>query len=154
MNRVLVGLIAGATGTTVINVATNLDMVLRGRAPSHVPDRTVEPIAREVGIVDARDDARDNHRLSGLGAVSGSLTGIAAGVASALVRPKAARIPAPVAGLAVGLGAMALTDASATVAGATDLRSWTPASWLADLIPHALFGWATVLVIDLLDGAA
>src|SRR4051812_30349554 len=113
MNRVLAGAIAGAAATTVINTTTSLDMALRGRPSSDVPEKTVEPVAEDLGLLGrdrGRDDGTAANRLTGLAAVSGAATGVGAGIACALARPRLRRVPFPVAGIAVGLGAMALTD--------------------------------------------
>jgi hypothetical protein len=152
MNRLLAGTIAGGLGTTVINGVTNLDMAVRGRPASGVPERAVRPLAETVGLVHqegASDDA-DGNRLTGLGALGGTLTGLGAAIVYAHLRPHVRRVPLPLAGLALGLGVMAFTDASATAAHATDPRTWDATSWLADLIPHAIYGLTTAAAVDLL----
>jgi hypothetical protein len=58
------------------------------------------------------------------------------------------RWPPVAVGLAVGAAAMAATDTGATVAGAADPRQWSGAEWLADIVPHAVYGLTTALAFD------
>ena len=43
--RVLIGITAGAAGTVALNIATYLDMAIRGRPSSDIPAQTAEKIA-------------------------------------------------------------------------------------------------------------
>jgi hypothetical protein len=42
MNAVTTGIVASAAGTTTLNAVTYLDMAIRGRPASTVPEETVE----------------------------------------------------------------------------------------------------------------
>jgi hypothetical protein len=50
--------------------------------------------------------------------------------------------------LIAGAAAMALTDGVAVALGATDIAQWDAASWLSDLVPHAVYGLATAFAYD------
>jgi hypothetical protein len=143
----LVGAVAGAAGTTTLNVITYLDIAVRGRSTSTTPERTVEAMARLLHLtVPGSGDVLAN-RISGLGA----LTGYAAGIGMGLIL-----------GLAYGLGwrprllvgtlvAMALalvgTNGPMTVLGVTNPRTWGVVGWISDLIPHFGYGLVTALVL-------
>ena len=61
------GAAAGATGTTVLNTVTYLDMTARGRGTSSTPEQTVEKLAEKAHVeIPGEGDTRDN-RVSGLG---------------------------------------------------------------------------------------
>ncbi len=141
------GLIAGAVGTELLNVATYLDMAIRARGASSLPQEDVQKLADRAGISLGAEETAEN-RKSALGALLGYATGGGIGVAYALARPAVRRLPAAV---VVGLAAMALTDASSTALGTTDPRSWSAQDWLADLIPHLAYGVGVVATYNTLD---
>ncbi len=133
------GAIAGAAGTMALNAVTYLDMAVRDRPPSDVPEKIVEhyapaPVAK--------------NRASGIGALLGYATGVTGGVVYALGHRVFAVLPQPLRGLVLGFGVMAATDTSSTLAGATDPRSWGASGWIADLVPHAVYGVVTASVFD------
>jgi hypothetical protein len=45
---------------------------------------------------------------------------------------------------------MASSDVPATALGVTDPRGWDRTSWLADLLPHLVYGVATAITFDAL----
>ncbi len=49
--RVLIGIVGGAAGTVGLNIATYLDMAIRGRPASEVPAQTAEKIAMSIGLL-------------------------------------------------------------------------------------------------------
>ena len=156
MHRVLEGALAGAVGVTVINAATNLDMVIRGRPASSVPKDVVAELAHDLGVVrpatelgDDPDESRSN-RFSGAGALMGTLTGVCGGIAYAVAAERIPSVPMPLAALALGAGTMAVTDTSAAVTGAAEPSSWGAASWAADVVPHLLYGLATAAVLGVM----
>ncbi len=65
MSRFLNGLAAGAVGTAMLNAATYVDMVLRGRPSSPIPEQDVERMTERAGVSLGRDDWADARR-SGL----------------------------------------------------------------------------------------
>ena len=82
------GLAAGAVGTTLLNAVTYLDMAIRARPASSIPEQDVEVMAERAGISlgDAEGAAT---RKSAIGALMGLLTGVTAGAVFGLVRPLA-----------------------------------------------------------------
>jgi hypothetical protein len=42
--------------------------------------------------------------------------------------------------------------AGATVTGATDPRSWGASGWIADIVPHVIYGLVTVIAYDAFAG--
>jgi hypothetical protein len=151
LHRALLGAIAGATGNLTLEVVTYGDMLLRGRAASGVPAKMAGTVADALGITPlastATGETADNRR-SAAGALLGCGLGVGLGAAYGLVRPALGRVSAPLAGLAVGLAAMTAADASYALTGASDPTTWTPADWLSDLIPHAVYGLVTVAAYE------
>jgi hypothetical protein len=43
---------------------------------------------------------------------------------------------------------MAASDASSALLGTTDPRTWSPADWASDLLPHLAYGAAAVAAFD------
>ncbi len=150
MSRFLNGLAAGAVGTAMLNAATYVDMVLRGRPFSPIPEQDVERMTERAGVSLGQDDWADARR-SGLGALMGFVTGAAGGAAYGLLRPAGRWVPQPVAVVVVGLGVMAAADVGSVALGTTDPRSWSPADWAADMIPHLFYGAGVVVTYDALE---
>ncbi|WP_029429963.1 hypothetical protein [Blastococcus sp. URHD0036] len=137
------GLVAGAAGTTVLNVVTYLDMALRGRPASTTPERTVDAIAAATGVeVPGRGSVRESRRTA-LGALAGIGTGLGTGVLASAACSAGIRLPGPVGAVATGAAAMAASDVPATLLGVGDPRTWSGADWAADVVPHLAYG-ATV----------
>jgi hypothetical protein len=136
-NRIVRGAIAGAAGTCALNVATYADIALRNRPPSEVPEKMVEHYA----------DLPENTK-SGVAALLGYATGITGGIAYAVARPLFKIFPKSLRGIGLGVSVMAATDTSSTLSGATDPRTWGASGWLADFVPHAVYGVVTASVFD------
>ncbi len=151
LRSVLVGTVAGAVGTAALNVATYTDMVTRARPASEIPSEFVKKLATEAGIepLTGDDDAAKNRR-SGAGALLGYANGLGVGAAYGVLRPALRGVPLPLAGLAAGAAAMALSDVPLVRSGLTDPKTWGTSGWLADAIPHALFGLALAVAFDAL----
>lgn len=144
-------LLAGAAGTVALEATTYLDVALRGRAPSNVPERVVGRIAEKTGfepLEESNTDEIAEHRRVGASAMLGYLTGFAAATAAALLWAPRRRLPLPVVAIVTGAAAMAISDIGATALGVTDPSSWDLRAWLADAIPHAVFGVTTAAVLD------
>jgi hypothetical protein len=47
-NRMLMGMVAGAVGTTMLNVVTYLDLAMRGRPPSELPEKVVDELSNKL----------------------------------------------------------------------------------------------------------
>jgi L-amino acid N-acyltransferase YncA len=150
---VLVGAVAGAAGTAALDITTYADMALRGRPSSETPSTMVKNVAESAGIEPlAADDDTAKNRRSGVGALLGYVVGLGVGAAYGVIRPGLrGKVPLVVAGLAAGAAAMALADFPAAKSGATDPKTWGASGWLADAIPHALFGLTLALTFDALD---
>lgn len=145
------GAAAGAAGTTALNAATYLDMTLRGRPSSSTPETTVERIAGAAGAEVPGDDDSRSARLTALGALTGMVAGVGTGMALGLsrglgLRPGAAGST----GLAMAL-AMLAGNGPMTVMGVTNPRTWRPADWAADVVPHLAYAVVTAATLEGLD---
>jgi hypothetical protein len=152
-NALIRGLASGALGTTALNMTTYLDMAIRGRPSSSVPAQDVEDVANQMGVdlaAGGSDDKAEN-RKQGLGALLGYVTGLSIGAVYGMVRPLAPDVPAPVAAVAVGLGAMAATDGVTILLGNADPRKWPASSWVMDIVPHLAYGAVTVAGYESFD---
>jgi hypothetical protein len=144
MNRLAAGAAAGAIGTLALDVTTYADVVVRGRPPSQVPAETAGTLAEEAGV------ELDENRRRGLGALMGYATGVGVGALVGVLRPAPLlrRIPTAIAAGAVGAAAMAAGDAVPVAQHVTDPAEWGTAGWLADVVPHAIYGVVTLLAFD------
>ena len=95
------------------------------------------------------DGEREANRLSNLGALFGYAVGIGLGAAYGVVRGRR-DLSLPVAALALGATAMALSDVPATAMKLTDPRRWGASSWAADILPHLAYGLVTAGALELL----
>ncbi|MCX4472301.1 hypothetical protein OOK41_18655 [Micromonospora sp. NBC_01655] len=134
------GAIAGAVGSTALNMVSYLDMVLRARPASGTPEDSAGRVA-ELAHVDLGPEARAANRRSGLGPLLGYGMGIAAGTAFALLAGRR-RTPLPAAVALLGGSVMAMSDGSMAALGVTDPRRWSRIDWLSDLVPHLAYGMA------------
>lgn len=140
MHFVTKGLIAGATGTSALNIASYLDMAVRARAASSTPEQAVQRLAEEVHV-DLGEDERARNRRESLGALLGYCTGLGVAVCYG---PLAERRPSwPVGVLTLSALAMAGSNGPLTLLGVTDPRRWQVSGWISDLIPHLAYGVAT-----------
>src|SRR5204862_1055778 len=110
--HILVGAAAGAIGTVALNVATYLDMTVRGRPSSEVPAKVAEKITETAGVsltVPDEPDAeqKEKNRAQGLGALMGFGIGIGIGAAYGIVHGLLDEAPLPLVGAALGGAAMA-----------------------------------------------
>jgi hypothetical protein len=148
---ILSGAAAGAAGTAALNAATYLDMVLRGRGSSSTPEQSVEAIEDRLPVsVPGEGDTRE-HRISGLGSLSGIVTGVGIGAVFGVLRRAGVRPPVPLGAVLVGGTAMASTGLSMAMLKVSDPRTWSAADWLSDIIPHLVYGAVTYAVLDALD---
>ena len=163
VGRTLRGIAAGATGTAALNIATYVDIAVRGRPSSQVPAKVAGALTQSVGMplaaeahgqenVSHDEQEKAQHRLSGLGALMGYATGLGIGALYGLARPALRRLPLPLAGLMLGAAAMAGSDVPATITKATNPRTWGAAGWISDIIPHAIYGLVTVLTYEAYAG--
>ncbi|MFF9555359.1 hypothetical protein [Streptomyces albus] len=153
MRKALAGVVAGAAGTTALNAVTYMDMVLRGRGASSAPEQLVDELSDRTGVpVPGEGETRKN-RASGTGAVLGMVTGTGVGMVYGLSRALPWRPAVPLAGLLTGLAAMAGSDVPMATLKVSDPRTWKPADWLADIVPHLTYGIVTAAVYEMLAPA-
>lgn len=148
--NVVLGAAAGAAGTSALNVVTYGDMLLRGRPESSVPAEVAGELAHDAHIPLSKAGATDKaqHRQSGLGALMGYAVGLGLG---ALYGAFGRRLKWPVrllVGSGIGLAAMVASDAPGIVLKKTNLRTWGVTSWIADLVPHLVYGLVTAQTFD------
>jgi hypothetical protein len=145
MRTLVQGLLAGAAGTSALNITTYLDMALRARPASSTPEQSVQRLADTVGA-DLGEGERAGNRAAGLGPLLGYAvgTGVAAGYALLTRR----RLPWPVETLALTALAMIGSAAPMTLLRVTDPRQWSAADWAADVVPHLAYGAVTAATLD------
>lgn len=74
------------------------------------------------------------------------------GPAYGLLRPNVlADVPRALAGVGIAAAATAATVLPYSALGVSDPRSWPAKSWVADIIPHLCYGWATAAAFDALQ---
>ncbi len=144
------GLIAGATGTVALNVATYLDMALRARPASPVPTQTAKELAdaADVDLAPDNEEETEQNRSQGLGALLGYVSGLGFGGMYGLLAPRLGGASVPIGAGALTLATMAGSNVPATVGGVTDPREWSAKDWVADIIPHLLYGIVTAAVFN------
>lgn len=141
------GLIAGAAGTTALNAATYLDMVLRGRPASSTPEATVDRAADLLHVDIPGDDEQRDARRTALGSLLGSAAGVGASAVLAAVRTTGhPRGAAGTLALAWVL-AMIAGNGPMTALGVTDPRTWAAKDWVADVVPHLAFAVAATATL-------
>jgi hypothetical protein len=134
------GAAAGAAGTTALNAATYVDMVLRARPASSTPEESARRLAEAVGVEVPGDDDERAHRLSGLGPLLGLGAGIGAGVAVAALRAAGWRPGRLIGSAAAGAAAMVAGNAPMVLLKVTDPRTWSASDWVSDILPHLAYG--------------
>lgn len=152
MTHLMRGLAAGAAGTTALNATTYLDMASRGRPASTTPEETVRSVERvaDTSLGSEADESTGENRRSGVGALLGIGSGLAAGLLHSLLRDRLPRAPTPLLALGTAAAANAGTVAPMAALGVTRPRAWPASSWVADLVPHLVFGVVTAACYDLL----
>ena len=135
---------SGAAGSTALNIATYLDMALRGRPASQSPQETVRRLTDRAHIGLGQQQKAANRR-TGLGSLIGYAEGIGAAVAfSVVVRGRP--VPVRVAAALLGAAAMVASDVPLTALRVTDPRTWSRTDWVADIVPHLAYGVVTSAV--------
>jgi uncharacterized membrane protein len=137
------GLVAGATGTTASNAVTQLDMAARGRPAGKTSEQVVARPAERGGITIPGPPRARDRGLAGWGPLAGTLVGVAVGGVAGWLRSAGLRLPAPVGGALLGAVAMAASDGPVALLGVADPRRWTTTDWVADVVPHLVYGVTT-----------
>jgi hypothetical protein len=138
MDRFRGGLISGAAGTLALEMASYVDMLVRGRPASELPSAAAEKIADQVAIDLGSGDEGEN-RKSALGALLGYGTGLVVGLGFGIFAGRR-RIPTLRGGIALGLVAMAVADVPMIKLELSDPRTWKRSDWIADIVPHVIYG--------------
>jgi hypothetical protein len=149
------GAAAGAAGSTALNAATYVDMVVRARPSSDTPQQLVAAAADRAGVDIPGDGNERENRLAGLGPLSGiavgALVGSVAGLAHRVLARRGRHVPAPVAVVLIGAAAMALSDVPLKLLGVSDPSTWRRADWISDGVPHLVYGAVTYATIRATD---
>jgi hypothetical protein len=157
MNRISrtfsTGLLAGATGTLMLNATSYLDMLIQGREASSMPAQMAGKLGEKANIETLASDNETPQaaaRRSATGALMGQSIGLSLGLAYAALRSAGIRPPMPIAGIGLGLAAMAASDAPLTASGLTNPKEWPPRSWVSDIVPHMVFGFVAASAVNAL----
>jgi hypothetical protein len=151
LREVATGATAGAVGTTALNYTSYLDMLLRGRPPSEMPAEVARELSDRMGLelrMEGEASEKQEHRESAFGAMLGIETGILVGALYGPIRERLPDKTIPFAGIGVGAIAMALSNIPQITMGLTDPKEWSFADWLADVLPHLAYGFATVGALE------
>ena len=154
LRTIVAGAIAGAAGELALNVVSYADMLVRARPSSDMPGKVAGRMAKMAGVDLARPGERAEKtetREEAAGALLGYGMAIGTAVSYSLLRHAGVRLPVPIAGLAIGGAAMAISDSAATALGVTDPTAWGAAGWSSDLVPHAAFGIVVAATLELID---
>lgn len=149
-SQLLQGIAAGAAGTTALNTATYVDMVLRARPASTTPQQTVrrtEDLTNVPLSAEGPDSESADNRRTALGALMGIGVGLGTGAVYAWLRSRV-RIPVPLGGVLAAAVANIGSTAPMTVLGVTNPRSWSTESWLSDIVPHLCYGLTTTAAYE------
>jgi hypothetical protein len=154
-NRMLMGMVAGAVGTTMLNVVTYLDIAMRGRPPSEVPEKVVDELSSklDLSLEETGDHDVASNRRSALGALMGLVSGMAWGSIYGVVHPSVGNVPPVVRSAGLGMAVMAGNDVPAIALRATDPTEWGVTGWISDITPHIIYGVATVASYERLETA-
>jgi hypothetical protein len=153
LSRTLFGALAGAAGTSVLDAVTYIDMGVRGRPPSELPDKMVRKLAEMAGCdelakpAEELDDKTKNQR-TGIGALLGYADGFGSGALYGMVRPYMRDVPWFWAGIGLAGLTMLMSEGLAAKLGQTDPSSWPISSWIEDIVPRCAYGWTTAIVFD------
>ena len=147
------GAAAGAAGSTALNAVTYLDMAVRGRPASSVPEDTVEKLAEKTHLAIPGDGLARANRVRGLGPLLGLVAGVGVGVLAGLVRATGFRSQPLVGTLLTTAGVLVAANGPMTALGITDPRTWSRTDWISDLVPHLVYGAVVKTTLDAFDAA-
>ena len=157
----LIGAVAGALGTVALNITTYADMAIRGRSSISAPSQLVGKIAEKANVplsskgVGADDETTQN-RESGIGSLLGFVNGLGVGALYGVIRSQFDEdaVSIPLAGVVVGLAAMAASDVPLITSGVSDPKSWGVSGWVSDVVPHLIYGLVTAVAHETLRNAS
>ena len=111
MQKIVAGIVAGAAGTVALDVATYLDMAIRGRSASNAPAQLVDTVAKGLHLsFSSSNDQQAKNRESGLGALLGYVNGLGTGVGLWLASVAERHGSFTIGSYRVGLAAMVASD--------------------------------------------
>jgi hypothetical protein len=145
--RIAAGVLAGAAGTTALNVVTYADMALRGRPASAIPEQVA---GRLTGAGD--EDGTAAHRRQGIAALLGFAVGLGVGAAYGLAG--GGRFGITVGALGLAAAAALGGDGPPVALGLTDPRTWPAGAWASDVVPHLAYGVVTAVAYEALTREA
>ncbi|GLY83150.1 hypothetical protein [Actinoallomurus iriomotensis] len=151
-DHLIAGLLAGAAGTTALNAVTYIDMAVRGRGASDMPEQLAGRATDAVGL-DLGDEETAENRRQGLAGLLGIGTGVGVSVAYGLLDglvgdPRSSVGEVAASAVALGVVAALASDTPATAAGLTDPRDWPASSWISDAVPHLAYGAVAAITYD------
>ncbi len=135
--RLIRYLAAGASGIVAMEIASYLDMLVRGRPGSDQPQQLGERLSERVHFAPGASEEAMARR-NALGSVVGYVDGLALPLLVALVRPHRHSVLADA--VVLTAGAMVGSSALPVALDVTDLRRWSRDDWLTDLVPHLAYG--------------
>jgi hypothetical protein len=145
------GAAAGAAGSTALNAVTYLDMTVRGRGTSSTPEQTVEKLAEKAHVGIPGEGEKREHRVQGLGTLTGLVAGVGVGILAGLARASGFRSQPVVGTLLTTAGVLVAANGPMTVLGVTDPRTWSAPDWVSDLVPHLAYGVVVKTTMDAFD---
>ena len=156
-SRMILGKLAGLAGTASLDAVTYLDMAIRGRPPSELPDKMVRKLAELGGFEEFAKppeelDDKTQQQRAGIAALLGYADGAGSGVLFGLVRPYISVVPVFWAGIGLAGLTMLLSEGLAAKLGQTDPSTWPASAWIEDIVPRCVYGWVTCYVYDRLAG--
>jgi hypothetical protein len=162
-NRIVAGLVAGACGSVALTAAASLDALVRGEAPRWLPGEVGHKMADELGLpldydLESAPDAgggtgrdvsdRIGRREEALGTLLSVANRLAIGLAYGLLRKVLPRPPWWLAGGVLGGVSMVAGDYSAIWTDDDTRPRRSTTDWLADVMPHAVFGVVTAVTFE------
>jgi hypothetical protein len=144
MNDTVKAIVAGAAGATALNAVTYLDMTVRARPASSAGEDSVSKLA-ELAHAPLGDGQSAENRKAGLGPLLGYATSTATAMAYAAAGGR--RLPTAASTVVLTALAMLASNAPMTALHVTDPRTWKPADWVSDLIPHLAYGRVTAVAL-------
>jgi hypothetical protein len=161
-NRIVAGLVAGACGSVALTAAASIDALIRGEAPRWLPGEVGHKMADELGLpldydLDAAESVaadpvdvteRISRREEALGTLLSLANRLAIGLAYGLVRKILPRPPSWLAGGVLGGVSMVAGDYSAIWTDEDSKPRRSRSDWLADVMPHAVYGVVTAVTFE------
>ncbi|MDQ2679509.1 MAG: hypothetical protein M3Y21_00575 [Candidatus Eremiobacteraeota bacterium] len=152
------GALAGAAGTAALNTTAYIDMAVRGRQPSELPEKVVRKLAEMAGLSmlskpPEQLNDHEKHQRAGVAALIGYVDGIGAGMFFGLLRPSMRGIPPVLCGILLGAFTMALSEGTAAALGQTNPAEWPPDAWVSDIVPRCIYGWVACAAFDAMVNA-